>query len=106
MRLEEVPTVGQHGPREFMLACVEFFIQVLLLNEKIEGEAEQTLVLFGVRCGRRTEKRNPQDISLTGEPVLGLGQYGHTVSVFTEICVLHEYNRVNKIGRASCRERV
>ena len=84
--------VGQYSPREFMLACVEFY-----LNEKIKGEGQQTLVLFGVRRSRRTEKRNPQDIALTGEPVLGLRQYCHAVSIFTEICELHEGNNVNNL---------
>ena len=79
-----------------MLACMDFF-QVLQLYEKIEGEAQQTLVLFGVGCSRRTEKRDPQDIALTGEPVLGLRQYGHAVPVFTKICELHEDNRINNL---------
>jgi hypothetical protein len=78
-----------------MLACVDFFFfWVLPSNERTEGEAQQTLVLFGVRCCRRTEKRDPQDTALTGEPVLGLRQYGHAVSIFTEICELHEDNRL------------
>jgi len=79
-----------------MLACVEFFL-VLPLNENIEGEARQTLVLFGVRCSRGTEKGDPQDIAPTGEPVFGLRQYGHAVTIFTKICELHEENSVNNL---------
>lgn len=82
-----------------MLAYVENFRGVLPLNEKIEGEAQQTLVLFSVGCSRRTEKRDPQDIAQTGEPVLGLRQYGHAVSIFTKICELHEDNRVSNLLR-------
>jgi hypothetical protein len=80
-----------------MLAYVEMFFGVLPLNEKIKGEAQQTLVLFGVGCSRRTEKRDPQDIAQTGEPVLGLRQYGHAVSIFTKIRELHEDNRVSNL---------
>lgn len=40
------------------------------ITEKIEKEAQQTLVLFGIRCSRSTEKRDPQDIALTREPIL------------------------------------
>jgi hypothetical protein len=88
--------MGQYSPREFVLACVEFF-NALPSNEKIDGEAQQTLVLFGVRRSRRTEKRDPQDTAPTGEPVLGLRQYGYAISIFTEICELHEDNRVNNL---------
>ena len=63
------------------------------VQEKIGGDAQQTLVLFGVRCSRRTEKRDPQVIALTGEPILGLRQYSHTVSIFAEICELQAYIR-------------
>ena len=77
-------------------SCLPEWIFFLQLNEKIEGEAQQTLVLFGVRCSRRTEKRDPQDSALTGEPVLGLREYGYTVPIFTKICVLHR--RVNRLA--------
>jgi hypothetical protein len=89
-----------------MLACVEICFRFYRSNGKIEGEAQQTLVLFGVRCSRRTEKRDPQEIALTGEPVLGLRQYGHAVSIFTEICELHEDNRVsNMFHSRACNEK-
>ena len=65
------------------------------MGRQRKKEAQQTLVLFGIRCSRCAEKRDPQDIALTGEPVLGLRQYGHAVSIFTEICELHEDKRVN-----------
>ena len=53
-----------------------------------------TLILFGVRGGRRPQERDPQDIALAREPVLGFGQYGNTITIFAEVRELHPYNNM------------
>jgi hypothetical protein len=88
--------MGQYGPRELMLACVEKSNDLsssepttVIISGRVEGDTRRTLVLLCVRRCSRTEERNSQDTALTGEPILGLGQYSHAVSIFAEVCELH-----------------